>query len=159
MALAVGGALSGEGASVGFGLAAGQGEAQAGALGVHQVRSLELDEGLKDAVVFGEKGFLAADYGRWVLSPADKFKGFQPPKPWIPASVGHHREWLNACKTGSPTLCNFGYGGLLVENLLLSIVACRVQKKLQWDPVNLRATNCPEADRFIRKQYRQGWTI
>jgi predicted dehydrogenase len=107
----------------------------------------------------GEKGFLAADYGRRVLLPADKFKGFQPPAPSIPPSPGHHREWLTACKTGSPTLCNFDYGGRLVENLLLSIVACRVQKKLQWDPVRLQATNCPEAERYIRKQYRKGWEL
>jgi hypothetical protein len=47
----------------------------------------------------------------------------------------------------------------LVENLLLSIVACRVQKKLEWDPVNLKATNCPEADQYIRKPYRKGWEL
>jgi hypothetical protein len=65
---------------------------------------------------------------------------------------------LIACKTGAPTLCNFDYGGRLVENLLLSIVACRVQKRLAWDPVQLKATNCPEADKFLRKNYRKGWT-
>jgi hypothetical protein len=46
-----------------------------------------------------------------------------------------------------------------VENLLLSIVACRVKRRLDWAPVQLKATNCPEADRFIRKDYRQGWTV
>jgi hypothetical protein len=106
-----------------------------------------------------QTGGIVADYGRRVLLPTDKFQSFQPPAPSIPPSPGHHREWLDACKTGSPTLCNFDYGGRLVENLLLSIVACRVQKKLEWDPVNLKATNCPEADQYIRKPYRKGWEL
>ena len=107
----------------------------------------------------GDKGTIVADYGRRVLLPGDKFKDFQAPKPSIPPSPGHHLEWLAACKTGSPTLCNFDYGGRLVENLLLSIVACRVKNRLDWDPVHLKATNCPEADQFIRKQYREGWSV
>jgi predicted dehydrogenase len=107
----------------------------------------------------GDKGMIAADYGRRVLLPVDKYKDFKPPEPTIPPSPGHHQEWLLGCKTGSPTLCNFGYGGRLVENLLLGIVACRVQKKLEWDPAALKATNCPEAEKFIRKQYREGWSV
>jgi len=38
-------------------------------------------------------------------------------------------------------------------------VACRVKKRLEWDPVQLKATNCPEADQFIRKRYREGWSV
>jgi len=38
-------------------------------------------------------------------------------------------------------------------------VAYRVGKKLEWDPVNLRAKNCSEADQLIVKQYRKGWTL
>ena len=49
------------------------------------------------------------------------------------------------------------YGGKMTENLLAGVVSCRVKQKLEWDSKNLRATNCPEADRFIRKQYREGW--
>jgi len=105
----------------------------------------------------GDKGMILADYGRRMLLPKDKFKDFQPPKPWIPASIGHHQEWVRACKTGEPTLCNFDYSGRLNENLVLGTVACRVGEKLQWDAKNLRATNCPAADKFIRKEYRGGW--
>ena len=43
--------------------------------------------------------------------------------------------------------------------MLLGNVAYRVGQKLQWDPVNLKATNCPEADRFIQREYRKGWTL
>lgn len=88
-----------------------------------------------------------------------KHVDFQAPPQAIPPSVGHHQERIQACKTGSPTLCNFDYSGALIENNLLGCVAFRVGKKLQWDPVQLKASNCPEADRFIRKQYRQGWKL
>ena len=107
----------------------------------------------------GEKGQLLADYGKRILLPEDKFKDFKPPEPSIPPSLGHHREWIHAAKTGEPTLCNFDYSGKLIENNLLGAVAFRVGKKLTWDPNTLKATNCPEADQFIRPKYREGWTL
>jgi predicted dehydrogenase len=107
----------------------------------------------------GEKGQLVADYGRKVLLPAEKFKDFAPPTPTIPPSLGHYREWLHACRTGAPTLCNFDYSGMLVEHNLLGTVAWRVGKKLAWDPQSMKAVGCPEADQYIRREYRKGWTI
>jgi len=107
----------------------------------------------------GDKGTLLADYGKRMLFPRADFRDFQAPKPWIAPSPGHHQEWIRACKTGSPTLCNFDYSGALVEHNLLGTVAFRTGKKLQWDPVKLQATNCPEADRFIRGRYRSGWVL
>jgi predicted dehydrogenase len=107
----------------------------------------------------GEKGMILSDYGRRLLFPEKQFADFKPPAPSIPKSVGHHNEWIQACKTGSPTTCNFSYSGALVESNLLGIAAYRLGKKLEWDPVNLRATNCSEADRLIRKQYRKGWSL
>ncbi|MBM3334465.1 gfo/Idh/MocA family oxidoreductase, partial [Candidatus Sumerlaeota bacterium] len=77
----------------------------------------------------------------------------------IPPSIGHHEEWIEACKTGKPTTCNFDYSGALVEHNLLALVAYRVGKKLQWDAENLRATNAPEADKYIRRTYREGWLL
>jgi hypothetical protein len=106
----------------------------------------------------GEKGMILSDYGRYMLFPEKEFAGFKPPPKTIPPSVGHHREWILACKTGSPTTCNFDYAGALIESNLLGIVAYRVGKKLEWDPVNLCAKNCPEAARYIRKAYRKGWS-
>ena len=63
----------------------------------------------------GEKGMMLSDYGRYVLLPEDRYKGYQPPPRHIPESIGHHREWIEACKTGAPTTCNFVYGGALTE--------------------------------------------
>jgi len=108
---------------------------------------------------YGEKGMLLADYGRCFLLPEARFKGFQPPKPWLKPSLGHHQEWIHACKTGAPTTCNFDYSGLLIKHNLLGNVAYRVGKKLQWDPQDLKAVGCPEADAFIHRAYRSGWTL
>ena len=112
------------------------------------------------AVLFvGEKGMLMSDYGRHQHLPEAEFAGFRPPQPTIPKSIGHHREWIVACKTGSPTTCNFDYSGALAEAVLLGNVAYRSGKKLAWDAANLKATGCPEADPYLRPAYRQGWTL
>ena len=107
----------------------------------------------------GDKGMLLADYGKHVLLPEANFKDFKGPEPFIPRVRGHHEEWIEACKTGKPTASNFDYAGALTEANHLGNLAYRLGKKLEWDPVNLRAKNCPEADRLISKQYRKGWML
>ena len=111
------------------------------------------------ALFVGKEGQLWADYDHRKLYPEAKFKGFKPPPPSIPRSVGHHKEFCDACKTGGPTTCNFDYSGALTEAVLLGTVAYRVGKRLEWDAVGLKATNCPEADRYIRRRCRDGWTL
>jgi predicted dehydrogenase len=107
----------------------------------------------------GDKGMLWADYGVCRLLPESDFAGYKPPEPTIPRSIGHHAEWFKACKTGSPTTCNFDYSGALTEAVLLGGVAYRSGQKIEWDPVALKAKNTAEADRFIRKPYRTGWEL
>ncbi len=107
----------------------------------------------------GDGGMLLADYGKRILLPEEKFQDFQAPEPWIEKSLGHHQEWVHAAKTGAPTLCNFDYSGKLVEHNLLGTVAFRVGKKLTWDAPAMKAVNCPEADPYIRREYREGWTL
>jgi len=119
-------------------------------------------DGMFKGVIFrGDKGFVVADYGYRILMPKGDLTYFKLPttKTLIPPSVGHHKEWIDGCKTGKAPLCNFDYAGALIENNLLALVACRVGKKLEWDSENLKATNCPEADKFIRKTYRKGWVL
>jgi predicted dehydrogenase len=107
----------------------------------------------------GENGMLISDYNRHLLLPEEKFADYQRPEPSIPRSIGHHQEWIQACKTGGPTTCNFDYSGALTEAVLLGTVAYRVGQPLEWDAENLKAKNVPEADRFIHKEYRKGWTL
>ena len=107
----------------------------------------------------GRDGMMFADYGSYRLFPAEKYAGFQPPPQSIPKSIGHHAEWIAACREGTPTTCHFGYSGPLSEAVLLGTVAYRVGKRLEWDAAALTATNCPEAAPLVRKRYRAGWEI
>jgi len=120
----------------------------------------ELAAQWKSGVLFvGTKGQILSDYTRHQLLPEQTFAGFVPPSPSIPDSIGHHAEWIQACKTGGLTTCNFDYSGALSETVLLGNVAYRVGKKLEWDSSALRATNCPEANQYIQHQYREGWKL
>lgn len=106
----------------------------------------------------GSEGMLFADYNKYRLFPDDKFQGFTPPPATIPDSIGHHREWLKACRDGSPTTCNFDYSGPLSECVLLGNVAFRSGKKVVWDAANLK-TDHPDSQQFISKEYRSGWEV
>lgn len=110
-------------------------------------------------VFVGSKGMLLAAYRQRQLWPASRFRDFKPPKPIIPASVGHHQEWINACKTGSPTACNFDYAGAVTETMLLGNVAYRHGEKIVWDPDNMRIINAPNAEQYLQREYRKGWTL
>ena len=85
--------------------------------------------------------------------PRNAFKGSTDEK--------HHLEWLAAIKAGKPELCysRFEVGAKLTEIMLLGCVSLRVGKKIEWDGPNMKATNCPEAAQFIRRQNRAGWML
>ncbi len=107
----------------------------------------------------GDQGMLLSNYGKHVLLPEDDFQDFEPPAPFVPDSPGHHAEWLAACRNGTPTGSPFSYAGPLTEANHLGNVAFRVGKKLEWDSKNLRATNCPEADQYLKREPRKGWSL
>jgi predicted dehydrogenase len=116
--------------------------------------------GWDSGVLFvGSKGMLLSDYGKNVLLPEERFVDFKRPEPFLAPSIGHHEEWIQAAKTGGPTTCDFEYSGWLTEANHLGNVAYRVGKKLEWDAQSLRATNAPEADPLIRREYRSGWSL
>jgi len=142
------------------------------------MKIIDRDAAFKAALYRGDKGWLLCDYGWRILRPSGDLTYFKPPKPGelIPPSLGHHKEWINACKTDKKTTCNFDYSGMLIENNMLALVSYRlgevvtrktkkgeekitVGRKLRWDAENLKATNCPEADKYIRKTYRDGWVL
>jgi predicted dehydrogenase len=113
-----------------------------------------------NAVLFvGDKGMLIADYNKRKLLPENKYADFQPPAPSIPQSIGHHEEWVRACKTGAQTTCNFAYASALTETVLLGNVAYRTGLKLDWDARLLKARNTMQAMNFLRSEYRKGWEI
>jgi predicted dehydrogenase len=107
----------------------------------------------------GTRGMLLADYGKHVLLPEKEFADFKRPEPSIPKSIGHHAEWVRACKTGAPTTCPFSYSGRLTEANHLGNVAYRAGKRLEWDAKALRIRNAPEAEALLGRVYRKGWTL
>ncbi len=107
----------------------------------------------------GSKGMLLSDYGKHVLLPEDKFTDFQPPEPFVPDSPGHHQEWVRACLGEGQSASPFSYAGPLTEANHLGNVAFRVGKKITWDAEKMECVGCPEADPFIRRQPRSGWSL
>ncbi|MDX1946803.1 MAG: Gfo/Idh/MocA family oxidoreductase [Pirellulaceae bacterium] len=119
-----------------------------------------LGEVFKSAQLFiGSEGMLVSDYGRHFLLPEEKFTGFKAPEATIPRSVGHHREWVEAIKTGGKTTSNFDYAGALTEAVLLGTIAYRSGERIEWDAANLKVTNSPAAQQLVHKEYRKGWTL
>ena len=86
-------------------------------------------------------------------------KGFKVPPQIFDRSVNHYQDWIRGCKGGPKPLSNFDYAGPLAEAILLGNVAALAGQKLQWDGEAMKATNMPEADKFLRRTYRQGWTL
>jgi predicted dehydrogenase len=111
-----------------------------------------------DAQLFiGDKGMILSSGNKHMLLPEKDFVGFVPPPQTIPNSPGHYVEWIEACKGGKASLADFAYSGWTTEANHLGNVAYRVGKKLHWDAGAMKAVNAPEADKFIRREYRKGW--
>ena len=115
--------------------------------------------GKNSAVLFeGAKGRLLVDYMTRKLFLDDGHEAQVPPS--IPNSIGHHREWIQACKSRGQTTCHFDYSGPLSEAALLGNVSYRLGgKPLTWDSESMQATGTPEAEEFLRPKYRAGWTL
>ena len=129
-------------------------------------RPPELEEGremgTKDGgtIFVGDKGKMIVPLGGAPrLIPEAKMKDFKRPDPSIPRSIGHHKEWVEACKGGPPAGSNFDFSGPMTETILLGNVAIRVGKKIQWDSEKLQATNAPDAAPLIHREYRKGWEL
>ena len=118
------------------------------------------------SLLVGDKGTLYSpnDYGAsYKLFPSKDYEGFKGPEEWLPRNdkgdQGMKNEWVEAIRGGAPAVSNFDYAAMLTETILLGNVAMRVGKKLQWDGPNLKATNAPEAAKFINPPKRKGWEI
>jgi predicted dehydrogenase len=110
------------------------------------------------SLVIGEEGtILLPHWAEPELLPAEKFKNY--PRPRL-EEVDHYGQWVNACLGHGKTSAGFDYSGPLAEAVLLGNVAVRIPgKKLRWDAANMKITNVPEANQYIRRQYRRGWHI
>ncbi len=82
----------------------------------------------------------------------------RPPRtiPRIPEG-NPYKEWTRAIRGGVPAGSNFEYSVPQTEMVLLGCVALMADKKLQWDTKNLRLTNWPEGQKYIKPAFRAGW--
>jgi hypothetical protein len=128
-------------------------------------------------VLIGDKGkiFSDDDYGRRFFIKVGDEKAMTEAKNHeavkaIPQSIPrnpfqgdsdkrHHLEWIAACKGGAAGYSNFDIAAYLTEIILLGCIALRSGKKLEWDGPNMRAKNAPDASRFVKREFRKGWTI
>ena len=110
------------------------------------------------SIFIGEKGsILLPHVGGPQLLPRDEFLAYQRPK--LPGH-NHYLQWVNACLGKDQTSAHFGFAGPLTETVLLGVLAARFPgKRLQWDAANLKVTNLPEANQYVRSTYRRGWEV
>lgn len=118
----------------------------------------------EDGIIFiGDRGkMLVTGWGgeHPRLIPESRNKEYKRPPKTLPRSIGHHREWIQACKTGSSTRSSFDFAGPLTEAVLLGSVCVRLGgEKLVWDSTSFKVTNIPEANEYLHYQYRAGWTL
>jgi len=135
--------------------------------GLMPARPEELEEGLRfgnadDNLFVGERGKMLGHR----LLPEARSKDYGKPPRVLPRSPGHHKEWINACKGGEPAGSNFDLAGPLTEVVLLGNVALRMGQqlyekglKLYYDGPDMKVTNLPDANKYIRSEYREGWTL
>lgn len=108
------------------------------------------------SLLIGEAGSLLLPHAAGPqLFPGSKFKGYSRPEI---APRNHYHHWVNACRGEARTVAGFDYAGPLTEVVLLGTVALRCpDKELAWDAEQMKVTNLPEANRYLRRSYRRPW--
>jgi len=134
--------------------------------GLRAPRPAEMDPGVRvnSALYLGDKGILMhGDYGsNPQLLPKKTMDEFVQPKPWLPRSAGIYAEWIDAIKNGTKSSTDFSYASKLVETMMLGNIAVLMANRnvvLEYNPDKMEFTNLPEANAFLRYEYRQGWTL
>jgi hypothetical protein len=135
---------------------------------------LELEEGrtlggyTNGILYVGDKGkmMMSGAGSNPVIIPEAAMNAYRKPAKTLWRSPGHYQEWIDACKGGRPAGSNFDHAGPLAEAVLLGNIALRrplreklATKRLLWDAKNLKFTNAPEANQYIRKEYREGYSL
>ncbi|MBN2308434.1 MAG: Gfo/Idh/MocA family oxidoreductase [Candidatus Hydrogenedentes bacterium] len=126
--------------------------------GLKPPRPDDLEPGRRSGgdIYHGENGTMLG----YRLIPEARMKEYGTPPEMLPRSVGHYKEWVDACRGGAPAGADFvQHAGLLTETPLLGNVALRAGTKLQWDGPNLKITNDESANQYLHREYRDGWSL
>jgi predicted dehydrogenase len=115
-------------------------------------------------LILGSKATVLADtyYDNVRIIPDTKMAAMAsslPPKTIPRVGMTHFMEWVRACKGGVPAGSNFDYASGLAEVALLSNLAIRARRPVEWDSAAMKVTNYPDANRFLTVNYRPGFGV
>lgn len=110
------------------------------------------------SLFIGTKGHLLLPHiARPQLYPISKYEAFYMGDQ---KSESHYIQFVEACRGNGKTSAGFDYAGPLTESVLLGSVATHFpQTTLDWNAAELKFTNVAEANRYVRRTYRQGWEV
>jgi len=111
---------------------------------------------------YGSKGKLMHDtygYNPKLLPQALAESAPTPPQKLPRIKTSHEMNWVEAAKSKTEASCPFSYAAQLTETMLLGVVSLRAGTKIQYDGANMRVTNNAAANDFLRRDYRQGWSL
>ncbi|HZS53774.1 MAG TPA: Gfo/Idh/MocA family oxidoreductase [Bryobacteraceae bacterium] len=116
--------------------------------------------GTNGSLFVGDKGMITTGtYGEWTrLIPVEKMRGYEFPPEMLPRSPGHYRDWIRACKGGSPACSNFNVSAPFTEWIALGALAIRFNCKLEWDAEKMEITNNSDANHMLKPKVRKGWS-
>jgi predicted dehydrogenase len=112
----------------------------------------------ESAMLVGTEGALLIVHGGGLaLLPQEKFVDYNMPSF---EERNHYHHFVDACLGGKKTESHFAQTGPMTEAILLGTVAIQLPDKiLEWDAKNLKFPNYPEAEKFLRRKYRDGWNV
>jgi hypothetical protein len=147
--------------------------------------SLGDENSTNGVIMMGEKGIMTC--GTYGLNPKIYLNSgeliipdFENKENETLPENGHHTKWVDACKDGfgsekhKELTSSFDFAGPLTESILMSNLAIRSynlrdkignnfeypgRKKLLWDGVNMKITNFEPANQFVKRDYREGWSL
>ena len=114
------------------------------------------------AILIGSKGKLIYDtYGlKPRLLPNSLEKSVGDPVKTLPRiATSHEMNWADAAKGKGEASTPFDYAAKLTEVMLLGVVALRAGTKIHYDAANMRITNVPGANDFLKREYRHDWSL
>jgi len=122
----------------------------------------ELDRGDSGTLYVGEKGVIfTGTYGdRMHIVPYEKMKATPAPAKTLPRPKSIFVDFLDAVRDGkTETAVPFEYGTRLTEFAILGNLAMKagLHKKVMWDGPNMKVTNIPELNAWVKRPYRDGW--
>jgi predicted dehydrogenase len=72
---------------------------------------------------------------------------------------GHEMNWIRAIRGEEAISSPFEVAVPLNETMILGLVALRAEQRIDYDGAAARITNAPDANRFLDREYREGWAL